>query len=183
MLTGFPEFPEKPGKPELQAWVETFSERAVATGFGFIMRDTIPVELVKLAPRAPIPVPSDAASASVVNAKNLDIAHANAIAKLEYDAKMIEAYNRFASRLQTAMKRTAPMRLEALQKRHEMKDAAGAVIKGSHHGGEMWKELVALLDDACENAVMKKHLKIVESFRDDAAISRARDGCADHAFS
>ena len=67
------------------------------------MRGAVPVELLKLAPRALIPVPSDAALAPAVNAKNLEIAHLNAMNKIEYEAKLVEVYNRFASRLQTAI--------------------------------------------------------------------------------
>ena len=128
--TGFAEFPgEKPDKPSMKAWVEAFTEAANRTGVGFIMRGSVPVELVKLAPRELIPVPADAALASAVNAKNLEIEHANHLNALDYDAKLIEVHNRFASRLQTAMKRTAPMRLEALQCNNVMKDASGDVSR------------------------------------------------------
>ena len=173
--TGFAEFPgEKPDKPSMKAWVEAFTEAANRTGFGFIMRGSVPVELVKLAPRELIPVPADAALASAVNAKNLEIEHANHLNALDYDAKLIEVHNRFASRLQTAMKRTAPMRLEALQCNNVMKDGSGDVVKGSYHGGNMWEELVALLSEPCEDAVMKKNLKVVEYLRD----NRVDDNCS-----
>ena len=138
------------------------------------MRGAVPVELFTLAPRASIPVPSDAALASAVNAKNLEIAHLNAMNKIEYEAKLVEVYNRFASRLQTAMKRTAPMRLYVLQSENKMKDDAGMAIEGSFHGGDMWKKLIELLDDPCEDAVMKKNLKIVEGLRD----KRVVDNCS-----
>ena len=82
---GFPVFPgEHPTKAQLEPWLDAWTEDLNTSGFGAFTRGEVPVECLKLkVTRALLTVPSDAAAAAVIDAKNADITAANKAMKDE----------------------------------------------------------------------------------------------------
>ena len=161
-MGGFPVFPgEHPTKAQLEPWLDAWTEDLNTSGFGAFTRGEIPVECLKLkVTRALLAVPSDAAAAAVIDAKNADITAANDAMKDEFDSKLVELKNRLAGKLSRAMRPHAKVRLKALL------SSCKIGSDGSYDGEKMWKALVALKNDAESDADMKVHQKTVERLRD-----------------
>ena len=101
--SAFPDFPgESPPKAQLKTWVETWKDDLQNTGYAPLLRGELPHTLMKLAPRALLPVPAgsdpaDVARRAAVENENAKIAHTNAINKAESDAQLLELKTRMAT--------------------------------------------------------------------------------------
>ena len=135
-------------------------------GFGAFTRGELPYDVAKLVARPLLPVPTEVEKQAAVLVKNSEITYQNSVIKIEQQGKLIEIKNRLASRIAKAMKKTAKLRLQALQAKHGLKAADGTVIRGSFDGDSMYKELKALVNEAETEADVKAHLKVVERLRD-----------------
>ena len=163
----FTEFPgENPTKVQLEEWIEAWDEDMNQAGFGAFTRDELPYDVAKLVARPLLPLPTEADKIAAVTVKNSEITYHNNVLKIEQEGKLIEIKNRLASRVAKAMKKTAKLRLQALQTKHVLKKSDGTAIKGSFDGDAMYKELRALVDSAETEADVKAHLKVVERLRD-----------------
>jgi hypothetical protein len=170
-----PDFPgERPDRQAFDAWFDSASSHLTRVGYGSLIRGEVPYELRKLAPRPLLVVPSDAAAAVAIVNKNVEIEYANAVNKLDVDARTQEMQARFGAVLFASFKGKAKLRWKSLADKHCFKDGAGVPVPGSVNGSLVWKDIAALRTAALGTSSAKAARKMVEKLRD----SRLDNNCS-----
>ena len=140
---------EEPEKPELGVWLDRNGAILQRSGHGPIMRDEIPPGLHQLAFQKDMPdIPSlsaeDRAKVGPMDAIKHDLLVAEntrkkLAAEQAYNAGLRECKSKLAAHIELAMRKTAPLRLKALQLKHKDPTTAGI-----YDGGAMWRDLEAV---------------------------------------
>ena len=166
--TSYPDYPgEHPSKTLLNEWVDSWSEDLGSGGYSAVLRGELPFEIAKLAPRPPLDIPrsADPARKLHIEAANDRIVETNAINKTESDARLKEIKVRIASKIIHAMRRAAPIALDALKSKHQMKDEHDVLID-AYDGVAMFNELKAKKSEAVRRVDTKRYDLAYEKIRD-----------------
>ena len=170
------EFPgENPTVEEVITFLDA-NEPLVQTAYGSELRGETPPALVHLSEPEDltgfvlITDPTEARTASGMK-HNFSVRQAlklNATRKKAFDAAMLERSNALAQAIDLSMRRTAPLRLQALQAVH----AVPALLK-TFNGIAMWRDIISLRTSTGLTEEYIDHDREVERARDE----RLPDGC------
>ena len=172
----FPVYPsEQPPMHVRLKWCVQWRASLDASGYGAIMREQIPTELLNYQPRGRLTEPSDtttAAYAAIVieNSKIDETNLKNAAIVLSFTN---DKRRKIAAKLFQALHKTAPLLLAKLQKGHALKDAG----KDSYNGQTMFEELCRESGHVSDYDE-KRYTKAYEKLRD----SSAPDNCSPNVF-
>ena len=176
----FPEYQsEAPTKSVQIAWCDIWSEDLIGIGCSALLRGSLPIEIKKLADRALLPVPADAALALTVSSENARISHQNKINAMEREEKVREIENRVASKLRRALRPKAPLLLKGLLTKFGHVDMAGATIDDSFNGIAMFLAIVNDSKKVVDDVDQLTYQKAMEKLRD----NKLGDNCTAQQFS
>ena len=180
-LTTYPG--EEPTRAQTEEWLDENGPILRRSGFGPAMRGVHPPQLMSLALSSDIP---DVAPLTAVERKDAgpieaakhdqlraETARKKEASRQQLRAGLLEYHNRLAAMIETAMRPTASLRLEALLNKHAVDGADDC-----HNGGAMWRDLYALRDDPGRLEDVRDHDREVESMRD----NKLPDGCSAQMF-
>ena len=171
---------EKPTKAAHKKWAKKWRADLSARRFGPLLRGEMPFEIKKLADRAEIVHADPSSPTPAIVAENAKIQHQNELNKIERESRLEELKNMVASLLQTAMQDKAPLRLAELQKKHQMKDAAGAAIEHSYDGVAMFLDEEKKANDGdVSEWDENRYIRAYETLRD----KKLPDNCKPQAVS